>query len=61
MPASTHPSIKVNMVSIENVLAAYSFLQDDQLFVEMLIRVGDLLYRRKNDSPLGFALPVRLL
>ena len=44
MPASAHPSMKVNMVLIENILAVVSFFVGSPLlYVEMHICKGDLV------------------
>lgn len=52
MPASAHPSIKVNMVLIESALAGlFLFCGMSNLHLEKYICKGDFVCRRKNGSP----------
>ena len=55
--ASTRPGMKVNMLSMEDVLAALL----TRLYVEMLVCVWDSVYGRESVSPLDFAAPMWLL
>ena len=62
MAASAHPSMKVDMVLIENELAVLLvFCGMTSLYVDIFISVGDLVYRRKGGSTLDFALLMWLL
>lgn len=62
MPASAHPTIKVNLVLNENVLAVlFLFCGMSNLYVEMHICEDDLVCCRKSGSPFDFVLPMWLL